>query len=68
MSDKTFGLYDIVQMKKPHPCGENRWKVIRLGADIRIKCLGCDHSVLMPRREFLKKMKKIVERYEETKE
>jgi len=65
MSDKTFGLYDIVEMKKPHPCGENRWKVIRLGADIRIKCLGCDHSVLMPRREFLKKMKKIVERYEE---
>jgi len=68
MSDKTFGLYDIVQMKKPHPCGENRWKVIRLGADIRIKCLGCDHSVLMPRRKFLKKMKKIVERYEETNE
>lgn len=68
MSDKTFGLYDIVQMKKPHPCGENRWKVIRLGADIRIKCLGCDHSVLMPRREFLKKMKKILERYEENKE
>lgn len=68
MSDKTFGLYDIVEMKKPHPCGENRWKVIRLGADIRIKCLGCDHSVLMPRREFLKKMKKIVERCEETNE
>jgi hypothetical protein len=68
MTDKTFGLYDIVEMKKPHPCGENRWKVIRLGADIRIKCLGCDHSVLMPRREFLKKMKKIVERYEEKNE
>lgn len=68
MSDKTFGLYDIVEMKKPHPCGENRWKVIRLGADIRIKCLGCDHSVLMPRREFTKKMKKILERYEENHE
>lgn len=68
MSDKTFGLYDIVEMKKPHPCGENRWKVIRLGADIRIKCLGCDHSVLMPRREFMKKMKKILERYEENHE
>lgn len=68
MTDKTFGLYDIVEMKKPHPCGENRWKVIRLGADIRIKCLGCDHSVLMPRREFTKKMKKIVERYKENEE
>ncbi len=65
MSDKAFGLYDIVEMKKPHPCGENRWKVIRLGADIRIKCQGCEHSVLMPRREFMKKMKKILERHEE---
>lgn len=65
MSEKVFGLYDIVEMKKPHPCGENRWKVIRLGADIRIKCMGCDHSVLMPRREFTKKLKKILERHEE---
>lgn len=65
MSDKAFGLNDVVEMKKPHPCGENRWKVIRLGADIRIKCMGCDHSVLMPRREFTKKLKKILERHEE---
>lgn len=65
MSDKTFGLNDVVEMKKPHPCGENRWKVIRLGADIRIKCMGCEHSVLMPRREFTKKIKKILERHSE---
>ncbi|MFA8439660.1 DUF951 domain-containing protein [Pueribacillus sp. YX66] len=65
MSDKAFGLHDVVEMKKPHPCGENRWKVIRLGADIRIKCMGCDHSVLMPRREFTKKLKKVLERYAE---
>lgn len=60
MADKTFALYDIVEMKKPHPCGENRWQVIRLGADIRIKCCGCDHSVLMPRKEFVRKMKKVL--------
>ncbi|WP_257351723.1 DUF951 domain-containing protein [Pseudalkalibacillus decolorationis] len=55
---KEFDLHDIVEMKKAHPCGENRWKIIRLGADIRIKCMGCEHSVLLPRREFTRKMKK----------
>ncbi|MCF6139107.1 DUF951 domain-containing protein [Pseudalkalibacillus berkeleyi] len=57
---KEFELNDIVEMKKPHPCGENRWKVIRLGADIRIKCMGCEHSVMLPRREFVRKMKKVL--------
>ena len=62
MADKDFGLNDIVQMKKPHPCGENRWKIIRMGADIRIKCEGCGHSVMIPRRDFSKKMKKVLDR------
>jgi hypothetical protein len=60
MQNKPFELNDIVEMKKAHPCGENRWKVIRMGADIRIKCLGCDHSVLIPRREFNRKLKKVI--------
>ncbi|WP_100332681.1 DUF951 domain-containing protein [Bacillus xiapuensis] len=58
--DKTFDLNDVVEMKKPHPCGTNRWKVIRLGMDIRIKCQGCGHSVILPRREFVKKIKKVL--------
>jgi hypothetical protein len=65
MVDKEFGIHDIVQMKKQHPCGENRWKIIRMGMDIRIKCLGCEHSVLIPRKEFAKKMKKVLEKAEE---
>lgn len=60
MEQKQVELQDIVEMKKQHPCGTNAWKVIRLGADIRIKCEGCSHSVLIPRREFEKKMKKIL--------
>ena len=48
-------------MKKKHPCGENRWEIVRLGADIRIKCLGCGQLVMMPRREFNRKIKKIIE-------
>ncbi|MBM7095379.1 MULTISPECIES: DUF951 domain-containing protein [Alteribacter] len=65
MPDKTFQLHDVVEMKKPHPCGENRWKIIRMGMDIRIKCMGCDHSVMLPRKEFGKKMKKVLEHHEE---
>jgi hypothetical protein len=64
MADKDFGLHDIVEMKKPHPCGENRWKIIRMGMDIRIKCQGCDHSVMIPRNRFTKKLKRIIEKAE----
>ncbi len=52
MEQKEYNLYDVVEMKKAHPCGENRWKIIRMGMDIRIKCEGCDHSVMIPRREL----------------
>lgn len=65
MNDKVFGLNDVVEMKKAHPCGVNRWKVVRMGMDIRIKCEGCQHSVMMPRKEFTRKIKKILVRSEE---
>lgn len=65
MEQKEFQLNDIVQMKKTHPCGTNAWKVIRMGMDIRIKCEGCGHSVLIPRKEFVRKMKKVIQKYEE---
>jgi len=64
MDKKQFSLNDIVEMKKQHPCGENKWRIIRMGMDIRIKCLGCDRSVLIPRNEFQKKLKKIIEKSE----
>lgn len=62
--NNSFALNDIVEMKKKHPCGENRWKIIRMGADIRIKCLGCERSIMIPRVQFAKKMKKIIEKAE----
>ncbi|WP_225742965.1 DUF951 domain-containing protein [Marinilactibacillus sp. Marseille-P9653] len=58
--DKAYELNDIVEMKKKHPCGVNRWAIIRMGADIRVKCEGCGQLVLMPRREFERKMKKVL--------
>lgn len=61
MEQKAFALNDVVEMKKQHPCGVNAWKIIRVGADIRIKCEGCGHSVMLPRREFTKKMKRVTQ-------
>ena len=58
-----YDLNDIVELKKEHPCHlSKQWKIIRMGADIRIKCLGCGTSVLMPRQKFEKSLKKVVER------
>ncbi|MBU6080049.1 DUF951 domain-containing protein [Allobacillus halotolerans] len=65
MADKDFGLHDIVEMKKQHPCGTNEWKIVRMGMDIRIKCQGCDHSVMIPRKQFEKKLKKVLVKSEE---
>ncbi len=59
---KDYDLNDIVEMKKAHPCGTNRWKIIRMGMDIKIECTGCGHIVMLPRREFERKMKKILEK------
>ena len=56
-----YKLNDIVEMKKPHPCKKsNQWQIIRMGADIKIKCLGCGAIVMFSLREFEKKLKKIV--------
>ena len=57
---KEFKLGDLVEMKKPHPCGSKLWKVLRTGADIRIECQGCKHQVMIPRSKFEKNMKKVV--------
>ena len=55
-----YGLHDIIEMKKPHPCGNNEWTVVRTGADIKIQCTKCNRSIMIPRIEFNKKLKKIV--------
>lgn len=55
-----YKLGDKVIMKKGHPCGTNEWEIIRMGADIKIKCINCGRSVMLPRIEFNKKMKKII--------
>ena len=61
MEIKKYAVGDIVEMKKPHPCGEKRFKIIRTGTDIKLKCVGCDHLVMMPRPKFVKMLKYVVE-------
>ncbi|MDF7669119.1 DUF951 domain-containing protein [Lactobacillus sp. ESL0703] len=56
----AYNLADTVQMKKPHACKVNDWEVLRLGADIRLKCMGCGHVVLMPRGKFTHNLKKVL--------
>lgn len=54
----TFELGDKVLMKKPHACGSSEWQIVRVGADIKIKCLGCGRLIMMERAEFIKRVKK----------
>ena len=61
MEFKTYTIGTKVIMKKQHPCGTNLWEVVRLGADIKIKCINCGRTVMIPREEFNKRIKKIVE-------
>jgi Uncharacterized protein conserved in bacteria len=50
---------DSAEMRKPHPCGSNRWEVTRIGIDIGLKCDGCGHRVMIPRSKFEKALKKL---------
>ena len=51
---------DILTMKKQHPCGEKRWEVLRIGADFKLRCLGCGHELMLPRSRVEKSIKKII--------
>ena len=50
---------NIVKLKKQHPCGSHEWEVLRIGADFRIKCVGCGHQIMIPRKTLEKSVKEI---------
>ena len=50
---------DVLTMKKQHPCGSNRWRVLRIGADFKMKCLGCDREIMSARSKIEKNIRKI---------
>lgn len=57
-----FQLGDVIRLRKVHPCGSYEWEVVRLGADIGIRCLGCGRRVLLERRELERRLKMFVRR------
>lgn len=59
-----YKLNDVVVMKKVHPCGSSEFEIVRLGADIKIKCLKCGHVIMIPRIELNKKIKKVIKNEE----
>ena len=58
--EQDIALHDTVILKKPHPCGENRWEVTRLGADVKLKCLGCGHVIMLDRVVFSASLRRVV--------
>ena len=50
---------DTLQLKKPHPCGADRFLVMRVGMDFKLKCLRCGHEIFAPRRKIEKNIKQI---------
>jgi hypothetical protein len=57
-----LGMNDRVRLRKPHPCGSTDWRVVRLGADIGLKCEGCGRRVLLPRSELERRIKQVISR------
>jgi hypothetical protein len=59
-----LSLGDEVRLRKPHPCGSHDWVVVRLGADIGLRCRGCERRVLLSRREFERRLDRVLRRAE----
>lgn len=50
----------IIALKKGHPCGDNRWEVVRIGADIGLKCLGCGRKIMLSRADYEHRFKEVL--------
>ena len=60
-----FQVGEVIRMKKPHPCGANQWKLLRVGMDFRLQCVGCGREVMLPRLKCEKNIKKVLRPQEE---
>lgn len=59
---------DVVKLKKQHPCGSYLWEVLRIGMDFRLKCEGCGHQIMIPRKQVEKNLRQLIRKEEEGKE
>lgn len=60
-----YEVGDHVKMKKQHPCGSYVWEILRIGADFRLKCTGCGHQIMIPRKQVEKNTKELLKKNEE---
>ena len=67
MNQYHYEVGDIVKLKKQHPCGSNEWEILRVGADFRLKCLGCGHQVMVTRKLVEKNSRGLRKAEEESK-
>lgn len=61
---ENLHIGDRVQMRKPHPCGSDEWIIYRVGADIGMRCTGCERRVMLPRSEFFRRLKRVIQQGE----
>ena len=54
-----YEVGDIVKLKKKHPCGSFEWEILRVGADFRLKCLGCGHMIMIESKTVEKNTKEL---------
>lgn len=56
---------DVIKLKKQHPCGSFEWEVLRVGIDFRLKCMGCGHQIMLPRKQVEKSIRNIQKKSQE---
>ena len=59
---EVYEIGDIVTLKKGHPCGSKDWEILRVGADFRLKCQGCGHQIMVPRKMVEKNTKNLIKK------
>ncbi len=57
-----YEVGDVVRLKKPHPCGSYEWEILRVGMDFRLKCIGCGHMIMVPRKTVEKSTKQLTKK------
>ena len=58
----NISVGDVITLKKQHPCGSREWTVLRIGADFRIRCVGCGHEIMAPRSKIEKNIRSVVKK------
>ena len=59
---REYTVGDYVKLKKPHPCGSQTWEILRTGADFRLRCTGCGHQIMVPRKLVEKNTREVIHR------